>query len=146
MDHGNIVTAIRASMAIPSVFTPVKYDDKLLVDGGVVNNFPVLDVKEMGADYVIGISLSEGLLKAEELESALDILLQIGFFKDAADFQKHKSACDLYILPDLKGYSTGSFTDSDSIIEIGKETGKSITLTLKNLPIRSMPFMARIIS
>lgn len=49
MDHGNIVTAIRASMAIPSVFTPVKYDNHLLVDGGVVNNFPVLDVKEMGA-------------------------------------------------------------------------------------------------
>jgi len=133
MDHGNIVTAIRASMAIPSVFTPVKYDDKLLVDGGVVNNFPVLDVKEMGADYVIGVSLSEGLSKAEELESALDILLQIGFFKDAADFQKHKSACDLYILPDLKGYSTGSFTNSDSIIEIGKETGKKYYPYFKKL-------------
>jgi len=133
MDQGNIVTAIRASMAIPSVFTPVKYDDKLLVDGGVVNNFPVLDAKQMGADYVIGVSLSEGLSKAEELESALDILLQIGFFKDAADFQKHKSACDLYILPDLKGYSTGSFTDSDSIIEIGKETGRKYYPYFKKL-------------
>lgn len=81
MDHGNIVTAIRASMAIPSVFTPVQYDDKLLVDGGVVNNFPVLDAKKMGAEYMIGVNVGSGLLKANELHSALDILLQIGFLK-----------------------------------------------------------------
>lgn len=124
MDHGNIVTSIRASMAIPSVFTPIKYDDKTLVDGGVVNNFPVLNVKNMGADYVIGVSVSGGLYNADELESALDILLQIGFFKDAQDFEKHKAQCDMYITPDLKGYSTGSFAMSDSIIDLGIETGK----------------------
>jgi NTE family protein len=125
MDHGNIVTAIRASMAIPSVFTPVKYDDKLLVDGGVVNNFPVLDVKKMGADYVIGVNLNQqSLSKVEDLETAFDILLQIGFFKDASTFEKHKAQCNLYILPDMKGYSTGSFSSSDSIIDIGIETGR----------------------
>ncbi|MEO6167526.1 MAG: patatin-like phospholipase family protein [Chitinophagales bacterium] len=124
MDHGNIVTAVRASMAIPSIFTPVRYDDKLLVDGGVVNNFPVLDVKEMGADYVIGVNLNNGLDKADSLETALDILLQIGFFKDASTFDKHRMQCDLYILPDLKGYGTGDFSQGDSIIDIGKETGK----------------------
>ena len=125
MDHGNIVTAIRASMAIPSVFPPVKYDNKLLVDGGVVNNFPVLDVKQMGADYVIGVNLGHRLAKAEDLESPLDILLQIGFFKDASTFEKHKSKCDLYILPELKGYGTGSFGNADSIIDIGIETGNT---------------------
>lgn len=124
MDHGNIVTAIRASMAIPSVFTPVKYDNHLLVDGGVVNNFPVLDVKKMGADYVIGVNLSSGLAKADELESALDILLQIGFFKDAESFEKHKAQCDLLITPDMKGYTTGGFADSDSILQIGINEGK----------------------
>ncbi len=124
MNKGNIVTAIRASMAIPSIFTPVKYDEKLLVDGGVVNNFPVTVAKKMGADYVIGVNLNTGLSKADKLESALDILLQIGFFKDAQEFEKQKKACDLYIFPDMKDYSTGSFNSSDSIIAIGKETGK----------------------
>ncbi|MFI5218942.1 MAG: patatin-like phospholipase family protein [Bacteroidia bacterium] len=124
MDHGNIVTAIRASMAIPSVFTPVKYDGKLLVDGGVVNNFPVMDAKRMGADYVIGVNLSSPLDKAEDLETALDILLQIGFFKDASTFEKHKEQCDLYIKPDLKEYATGDFAFGDSIIDLGKEAGK----------------------
>ena len=124
MDHGNIVTAIRASMAIPSVFTPVLYDGKLLVDGGVVNNFPVLDVRKMGADYVIGVNLNPGLLKAEELVTALDILLQIGFFKDAASFELHKSKCDMFIHPDIKHYTAGSFDASDSLIDMGIETGR----------------------
>jgi NTE family protein len=133
MDHGNIVTAVRASMAIPSVFTPVKYDDKLLVDGGVVNNFPVKEARKMGADYMIGVNVSGGLLKAEELESALDILLQIGFFKDADTFEKQKAACNMYLLPDLKGYSTGSFDKADSIIDLGIEAGRKYYPFFKHL-------------
>jgi NTE family protein len=124
MDHGNIVTAIRASMAIPTVFTPVKYDNKLLVDGGVVNNFPVMDAKQMGADYMIGVNLNHGLSKAKDLESALDILMQIGFFKDAEIFAKQKAACNIYIMLELGDYGSGSFGASDSIIDIGKETGR----------------------
>src|SRR6195952_463793 len=62
MGKGEITSAIRASMAIPTFFTPVEYDDKLVVDGGVVRNFPVRDVKEMGADYVIGSNVAGGLL------------------------------------------------------------------------------------
>lgn len=123
MKQGNIVNAIRASMAIPTVFTPVMYDNKLIVDGGVVNNFPVLVAKKMGADYVIGVNLNQGLLKASQLESAFDILLQIGFFKDAEIAEKQKAACNLYIMPELNGYSTGSFASSDSIIDLGKDAG-----------------------
>lgn len=102
MDHGSIISAIRASMAIPTVFTPVKYDDKLLADGGMVNNFPVSNVKEMGADYVIGVNLNHGLSKAEDLNSALDILGQIAFFKDAAIIQQQRDACDIYIFPNFR--------------------------------------------
>jgi NTE family protein len=133
MDHGNLVTALRASMAIPSVFTPVKYDGKTLVDGGVVNNFPVLNVKNMGADYVIGVNVSGPLHNADSLATALDILLQIGFFKDAAGFQMHRAKCDLYITPDLKTYSTGSFGFADSIIDLGIKTGREYYPYFKKL-------------
>jgi NTE family protein len=124
MDKGNIITAIRGSMAIPSLFTPIRYDGKIIADGGMVNNFPVLDVKEMGADYVIGVNLNNGLTKAEDLENMFDVLLQLAFFKDASTFEKHKGQCDVYIQPDLKNYSTGSFSDSSSIIGIGNDWGK----------------------
>ena len=124
MGEGDIITCIRASMAIPGVFTPVQYQGKTLVDGGVVNNFPVLDVKKMGADFVIGVNLNKGLDKAEDLKTTFGILLQLAFFKDASTFEQHKQECDIYILPDLQGYGTGSFATSDSIIDIGKEYGK----------------------
>ncbi|WP_141675445.1 patatin-like phospholipase family protein [Formosa haliotis] len=51
LDHGSLVTAMRASMSIPGVFKPVDYKNTLLVDGGVLNNFPVDVAKEMGADF-----------------------------------------------------------------------------------------------
>jgi NTE family protein len=133
MDKGNIITSIRASMAIPAVFTPVQYDGKTLVDGGVVNNFPVLDVKKMGADFVIGVNLNKGLDKAEDLKTSFDILLQLAFFKDAGTFEQHRKACDIYILPDLEGHGTGSFAASDSIIEIGKKYGRLFYPRFKRL-------------
>jgi NTE family protein len=133
LDHGDITTCVRASMAIPSVFTPVQYEGKTLVDGGLVNNFPVLDVKGMGADIVIGVNLDKGLKKAEDLNSPVDILLQICFYKDADQFQKRKDACNIYILPELYDFSAGSFDASDSIIDIGKETAKKFYPVFKRL-------------
>src|SRR5450631_2296011 len=67
LDSGEIVTALRASMAIPSIFTAVGYDGKKLVDGGVVRNFPVKDVRQMGADLVIGSNASGPLLSSAQV-------------------------------------------------------------------------------
>jgi NTE family protein len=123
LDQGELVAAIRASMAIPSVFTAIDYKDTKLVDGGLVRNFPVKDVVEMGATKVIGVNLSQGLLQAKDLNSAIDVLYQIGFYKDADDFENQRKLCDVYIEPPLKGFSAASFGSSDSLIRIGKMTG-----------------------
>jgi NTE family protein len=77
-------------MAIPSVFSAVTVDSFLLVDGGVVRNFPVQDVKNMGADYVIGIDISTPNLKQEEMKTVFDIMMQIAFYTDALDLEKKK--------------------------------------------------------
>jgi NTE family protein len=133
MGNGNIITSIRASMAIPAVFTPVQYEGKTVVDGGIVNNFPVLDVKEMGADLVIGVNLNKGLDKAEDLKTSFDVLYQLAYFKDASTFEKHKNACDIYIMPNLEDYGATSFAASDSIIDIGKKYGRIYYQKFKRL-------------
>ena len=133
LDQGELVTAIRASMAIPSIFTPIEYKDTKLVDGGVVRNFPVSNVKEMGADYVIGVNLSQGLLKADQLNSVIDILYQIGFYKDADDFETQRKLCDLLIEPPLEEFNAASFLSADSIIAIGKQTGDKFYPIFKKL-------------
>ena len=63
IDRGSIATAVRSSLSIPSVFNPVQDGERLYVDGGVVRNLPVQDVKVLGADYTIGINVGEGILK-----------------------------------------------------------------------------------
>ncbi len=123
LQNGEIVKAIRASMAIPSVFSSVPYEGTKLVDGGLVRNFPVSDARDMGADFVIGVNLSQGLLSADKLTSPIDILYQMGFYKDAEDFEKQKRLCDLLINPAVNGFSAADFGAADSLIEIGNVTG-----------------------
>lgn len=123
LDSGEIVSAIRASMTIPSIFTPVEFRDTKLVDGGVVRNFPVRDAIDMGADIVIGVNLSQGLVPASQLNTAVEILYQIGFYKDADDFQEQKKLCNILIEPAVQDYSAASFNSVDSLLRIGRETG-----------------------
>ncbi len=124
MRDGNLVTAIRASMAIPSVFTTVKRNGYNLIDGGVADNFPVILAKEMGADYVIGVNVSQGLRPIEELRTPIDIIYQMGFYSDARMFTKNRAETDLFIEPDLEGYTAASFAATREIIERGKQIAR----------------------
>ncbi|SFO89309.1 NTE family protein [Chitinophaga sp. YR627] len=133
LDTGDIVTSIRASMAIPSVFTAVKIGDRKLVDGGVVRNFPVITAKEMGADLVIGSNVSGGLRKADQLVTPLDIIYQLGFYKDADDFKQAKKLTDIYIQHHLDDYSAASFGSVDSLLEIGKKKGNEMYPLFKQM-------------
>ncbi|CAN5538362.1 hypothetical protein BH11BAC3_BH11BAC3_46420 [soil metagenome] len=133
IDSGDIATAVRASMAIPSVFTSVDYDGRKLVDGGVTRNFPVIDVKEMGAEYIIGSSVTTGLYPEEKLKTPIDVLLQLVFFKEADDFKKEVPLCNLYIPLPVDDYSMGSFNKVDHLIEIGNKQGRKLYPTLKHL-------------
>lgn len=121
LDHGFLPDALRASMAIPSVFTPVVIDGKLLVDGGIVRNLPASDVKEMGADFIIGVNVGSPLYKKEELSSMLAIMDQAASFRNAAATKKEKKLCNLLISPDITGYSAASFDAIDSLINNGVE-------------------------
>lgn len=135
LDSGEIVTSLRASMAIPSIFTAVKIGDRKLVDGGVVRNFPVITAKEMGADIVIGSNVSAGLRKADQLVTPIDIVYQLGFYKDADDFKQERKECDIYIShnKELNEYSAASFGSVDSIIAIGERKGREMYPVFKHL-------------
>ena len=76
LDSGYLATALRATMAIPGAFAPVRIDDQLLVDGGLVNNLPVDVVREMGADIVIAVDLGEDLSAREVGASMIQIYQQ----------------------------------------------------------------------
>ncbi len=124
LDHGDIAFAVRSSMAIPGVFTTTTYGDSKLVDGGIVRNFPVRDVREMGADFVIGVNLFNGLTKAPEINSMVDVVMQVMNLGDAKDLVEEKSFCDMIIEPNVSLYSAASFGATDDIIAIGDSIGE----------------------
>lgn len=107
---GNLATAMRASMSIPAVFTPVKMDSMVLVDGGLKNNFPVDVAKQMGADIIIGVSVQDEMNKAPEyFNSTLAVLTQLMDVNTIAKVDENISQCDVFIKVDISGYTAASF-------------------------------------
>ncbi len=125
MRSGSLATALRASMAIPSVFTPVDRDGHYMVDGGLVRNFPVQECIDMGADIIIGVFVSDDLLPKEQLASAVDVLTQSAFVMSVFDSREQKKKCDLLIEPDLVPYTTFSFEAGPQIIQRGEQAGEA---------------------
>ncbi len=133
MDSGEIVSALRASMAIPGVFTAVEYAGHKMIDGGVVRNFPVKDVREMGANIVIGSNLSGPLRTSDQVTNALQVLLQVAFFREAADTRTQIPLCTIYVTQPLDKFGMGSFSDAPAIIDSGIEEGRRLYPRLKAL-------------
>lgn len=133
LNSGNLVKSIRASMAIPSVFTPVKVGDNLLIDGGLVRNFPVSETKEMGADFIIGSSVAEGLLSGEDLNNPFQVINQIAFYGEQRDYKEQVEASDIFVSYPIGKYNAGSFGAADEILKMGMIRGEEMFPVLKRL-------------
>lgn len=135
LKSGYLPSAMRASMAIPSVFTPVRLNKHLLVDGGLINNFPVRDVKEMGADIVIGGYTGGRLYNEEQLNSAVKLIYQSASFVRIADSKEQMGLTNILADYDLElaEFSAASFKDVDSIINIGYKVALKLYPQLKSL-------------
>ena len=121
---GSLALSMRASMAIPTIFTPVNIDSTLVVDGGIINNFPVDVAKELGADYIIGIDVTSGYQKAHDIDNILDILYQISIYPSLEKMEKHIQLSDLYIHPNVSHFSASDFNNSKNIIASGEEMAR----------------------
>ncbi|MGC6431808.1 MAG: patatin-like phospholipase family protein [Jejuia sp.] len=120
LESGNLAQAIRASGALPSLFQPVKIDDKILIDGGVVNNYPVEELRAKGMDIIIGVDVQDGLRAKHELNSAPEVLIQINNFRTIKDMKAKSGMTDIYIRPDIKDFNVVSFSQGNNIIASGK--------------------------
>ena len=142
LDKGFLARAQRASMAIPSVFTPVEQGDKLLVDGGVIRNLPAQEVIDMGADIVIGGYAGGAPADIDDLKTGIDILIQTSFLYSIADSEEQAQLCDIYV--DLAAdYNAGDFDKVQEIIDAGEQEArvhleefKALAKKLKQFPSR----------
>ncbi|SFZ89780.1 NTE family protein [Flaviramulus basaltis] len=120
LDKGNLTQSMMASGALPSLFQPVVINGDILIDGGVVNNYPIDELRAKGVDIIIGVDVQDGLSNREELTSATDVLFQINNFRTINDMKIKVEKTDVYIKPNIKPYSVVSFNEGTKIIEAGK--------------------------
>jgi NTE family protein len=133
LTHGSLTEALRASMAIPLIFTPAELDNKLLIDGGLVRNFPVKEVIDMGATKVIGSYTGFRNLLPEEMGDGLKIALQSINLALADVSKADKELCDVMINNELPGVYSNNFKDVRVIIKAGEENARAMLPQLQKI-------------
>lgn len=121
LKEGYLPQAMLASSAFPSLFSPVEIDGKVLIDGGVVNNYPVEEVRKMGADIVIGVDVQDDLKDRNSLKDATRILVQITNLDMIKAMKEKQKLTDIYIKPDVSNYGVISFDAGQEIVKKGEE-------------------------
>lgn len=133
LDSGVLAQSIIASGAIPTLYNPVEINGRLFIDGGVVNNYPVEELKSRGIDFIIGVDVQDGLKNREQLKDVTVVLSQINNFSMIEKMDRKRSLTNIYIKPDIKGYSVVSFDNGSEIIKKGTE--KAMTYINQLLPL-----------
>lgn len=136
---GSLSMSMRASMAIPGAFKPVRRDSLLMLDGGLVNNLPVDVARAMGADYVIAIDLTQNKhpdFKPKTIRKSMPKATKwLRSRPDFVNYNRNRAQADVYINPTLKGYNVMSFKPKAirAMIGLGEQAAKEKTSALKAL-------------
>jgi NTE family protein len=138
LEKGSLPLALRASGSFPTLLNPVIINDKLLVDGGVANNFPVSIMKSKGIDIVIGVDVEGRLYEKEKLTSAITILNQIVSYQMYNKSKKEKEKLDVYIHPDIFEFNVVDFDKKDKILEKGEIEAKKFGQIFKEIAAKQI--------
>jgi NTE family protein len=124
--EGSLPQVLIASSAFPSLFSPVEIDGMLYVDGGVSNNYPIEEVRKMGADIIIGVDVQDDLKDRNSISGATGILVQISNFQMIERMNEKRKNTDIYIKPNIEGYTVVSFELGQEIIQKGVESAQLV--------------------
>ncbi len=119
LETGFLPLALRASGSFPSLLNPIEIDGKLLVDGGISNNFPVSVMKAKGIDIVIGVDVEGELFEKDKINSAVALLNQIMSYQMYNKSDEEIKKLDVYIHPEIFKYSVVDFDKKIEILEKG---------------------------
>ncbi|WP_251549045.1 patatin-like phospholipase family protein [Neobacillus muris] len=121
--QGPVAEAVRASVSIPGIFVPEKYQGRILVDGGVSDRVPISVAKEMGADIVIAVDVSR-VNRNAEISSIYDVIMQSIDIMQTEVIYYRKMKADIMIHPPVEDFSSKAFTNIEEMIKIGEEEAK----------------------
>jgi NTE family protein len=128
---GSLTLAMRASMSVPGLMAPLEYDGRKLVDGGLVDNLPIQEVRDLcGAKIVIAVNVGSPLLQASEISGLLSVSTQMVSIlteQNVTQSLEKLGADDIYIKPDLTGLTTAQFERSGEAADRGRSAAQAAT-------------------
>ena len=130
LDRGSVVKAVHASSAIPGVFEPVQHQGHLLVDGGVTDNIPIDVARELGADIVIAVDISENV-ENHNITNLVDVLLQSVNIMFNENVLSHKNNADFLITPAVSKVAMLDFTQKKQCMQAGIEATQKVMPEIK---------------
>jgi NTE family protein len=122
---GSLAEAMRASMTLPSIFTPARVGGRNALDGGIARNFPVVDVIEMGADILIGVDVSTFISSSDSLVTLIDILNQTVSFQIERTTFAQRQLATVLLQPEMESIGMMSFESTRAIIDAGEAIARA---------------------
>jgi len=132
---GDLAMAMRASMAIPGVFTPIHKDSMMLVDGFVTNNYPVDVARRMGADIIVGVDLVSHSQEATNYDNFTNLMTHLLELSSSNLYDKNIKDTQIYIDVDVTGFASSSFgkNDIDTLIQRGEARARQMLPQIQQL-------------
>jgi NTE family protein len=137
--NGSMAEALRASMAIPMLFTPVEKEDMLLVDGGLADNLPTDVARALGASIIIAVDASSPLLRKEEIRSFINVMDQSLSLRMEQNEAESRKLASIVLKPDLEAFTANDYDKIPEILERGEEEAGNRLEELKAL-VAGIPF------
>jgi len=125
LNKGSVSKSVMASTCVPGIFIPIRIENNLLVDGGIVENVPILTAKEQGSDYIIAVDLNDKH-SYKEPTNILEVLLNSFEFLSRSSVKEHEVEADLIIKPNLENFNCISTNQIKSLIDKGYEESLKI--------------------
>ncbi|QNM85419.1 patatin-like phospholipase family protein [Polaribacter pectinis] len=138
LEKGSLPIALRASGSFPSLLNPVDVGDKLLVDGGIANNFPVSVMKNKGIDIVIGVDVEGKLFQKDKINSVVALLNQIMSYQMYSKTDEEIKKLDVYIHPEIQSYTVVDFDKKNEILEKGNIEAKKYTKVFEEIAAKQI--------
>lgn len=133
LKEGDLAKAVLMSMAIPSIITPIKHDDSFFVDGGVANNFPVIEAIKAGADIIIAVDITADPKNITSNSNIVGVIDKISSYKSMKNTKVQKNYADILIVPNVKKFGTLDFDNISTIIKEGEIAAEHFSSNLKKL-------------
>ncbi len=140
LGEGDLAQAMRASMSLPGIFSPIKINDRLLVDGGLVRNLPVDVARDMGADVIIAVDVGQAHPSKDELASLFKVTGQTMGLQSIKNVKEHASNADVLIEPELEGFGSSQFEKGIEMVPFGEAAARAGVADLEKYSISEEAF------